>query len=185
MRNALFAADTPAAGAPNAMLARAADDARADGGRRMILLAPRCVTIRRRLRGVKMQLHVPMDSYKGIVLSREDHPSGARFILRLSHRDPELSVTLLTSNNRGTSIEAWHRWSAYFAVPELIECGGGHWELIDAVPPGGKTSLPAAARRRAKRLANRRSRLALCRASMRVSGQEKIFRGERLIISYE
>ncbi|HZM07161.1 MAG TPA: DUF6101 family protein [Methylocella sp.] len=185
MRNSLFAADTLAAGAPNAMLARAADDARADGGRRMILLAPRCVTIRRRLRGVKMLLHVPTDSYKRIVLSREDHPSGARFILRLSHRDPELSVTLLTSNNRGTSIEAWHRWAAYFAVPELIECGGGHWELIDTVAPGGKTSLPDAARRRAKRLANRRSRLALCRASMRVSGQEKIFRGERLIISYE
>ena len=82
------------------MLARAADDARADGGRRMILLAPRCVTIRRRLRGVKMQLLVPVDSYKGVVLSREDHPSGALFSLRLSHRDPELSVTLLTSNNR-------------------------------------------------------------------------------------
>jgi hypothetical protein len=104
MQNALFTA-----GAPNAMLARAADDARADGGRRMILLAPRCVTIRRRLRGVKMQLLVPVDSYKGIVLSREDHPSGALFILRLSHRDPELSVTLLTSNNRSISIEAWHR----------------------------------------------------------------------------
>jgi Family of unknown function (DUF6101) len=181
MQNALFAA-----GAPNAMLARAADDARADGGRRMILLAPRCVTIRRRLRGVKMQLLVPVDSYKGIVLSHEDHPSGALFILRLSHRDPELSVTLLTSNNRSISIEAWHRWAAYFAVPELLDCGGCHWELIDAVPPGGKTSIPAAvARRRGKRLSNRRSRLALCRESTRASGQGKIFRGERLIISYE
>jgi Family of unknown function (DUF6101) len=166
MRNALFAA-----GAPNAMLARAADDARADGGRRMILLAPRCVTIRRRLRGVKMQLLVPVDSYKGIVLSREDHSSGALFILRLSHRDPELSVTLLTSNNRSISIEAWHRWAAYFAVPALLDWGGCHWELIDAVPPSGKTSLPAVARRRAGRLSNRRSRLALCRASMRASGQ--------------
>jgi hypothetical protein len=166
MRNSLSAA-----GAPNEILARTAADARADGGRRTILLAPRCVTIRRSLRGVKMRLLVPMDSYKGVVISREDYPSGALFSLRLWHRDPELSVTLLTSNNRGTSIKAWHRWAAYFAVPELIDCGGFHRQFTDTTQAGGKASVPVAARGRPGRLPkNRRSRLALRRALPRATG---------------
>jgi hypothetical protein len=67
----------------------------------MILLAPRCVTIKRRLRGVKMHLRVPVESYAGVVLAREERPSSAFFSVRLVHRDPQLSVTLRAASNRG------------------------------------------------------------------------------------
>ena len=142
MRQAQFASS-----ASNEIQTRAAHDARADGGRRMILLAPRCVTIKRRLRGVKMHLRVPVESYAGVVLAREEHPSGAFFSVRLVHRDPELSVTLRAASNRGASIDAWRQWAAYFAMPALIERGAGQWEIIEP-PLAGADSLPALPRRR-------------------------------------
>lgn len=177
MRNAQFAT-----GPRNEILARTALDARADGGRRMILLAPRCVTIRRHLRGMKMQLRVPVESYTGVVLSRENRPAGALFNVRLWHRDPELSVTLRASNDRSTSVEAWHQWSAYFAMPALIERGGRHVEPLET-PLG--TAIGALPRPRSGHRAERRHRLALCRKTALARVEAKIFRSERGIIRYE
>lgn len=172
-----------ASGAPNEIQTQAALDARADGGRRMILLASRCITIKRRLRGVKMHLRVPVESYVGVVLAREDHPSGTVFSIRLAHRDPELTITLRAEKNRRASIDAWRQWAAFFALPALIEGAGGRWEVIDSVPLTAIGSM--AAPHRSGPLSRRRRRLALCRKNSRFGGPAKLFRGERVIISYE
>jgi hypothetical protein len=142
MRPTLFTS-----GAPDEIQTQAAHDARADGGRRMILLASRCITIKRRLRGVKMHLRVPVESYAGVVLTREEHPSGAFFSVRLAHRDPELSIMLQAASNQHTSMDAWRRWAAYFGMPALIERGAGFWEIVDPAPLTNSASLPALPRR--------------------------------------
>jgi hypothetical protein len=170
MRQALFASD-----APNEYRAWAAHDARADGGYRMILLAPRLITIMRCLRGVKMHLQVPIENYAGVVLAREEHPSGGFFSVRLAHRDPELSVTLRTASNRGESTDAWRQWVAYFAMPALIE-RGGQPEIIDLPLLAGAGSLPALPRRRKAALPKRRQRLAFCRQRSRSGRRAKSFR---------
>ena len=98
---------------------RVAFDPRADDGHRMILLGQRCVTIKRRLRGVKMHLSVPVENYLGVVMAHEGRPDGAIYRVSLAHRDPDLSVTLKESRSRAAMIEAWHHWSAYFAAPDV------------------------------------------------------------------
>jgi Family of unknown function (DUF6101) len=155
MRPTLFAS-----GAPDEIQTQAAHDARADGGRRMILLASRCITIKRRLRGMKMHLRVPVESYAGVVLTREEHPSGAFFSVRLAHRDPELSIMLQAARNRRASTDAWRRWAAYFGRPALIERGAGSWEIVDPAPHPGPASLPALPRQPIKASPQRRRRLA-------------------------
>jgi hypothetical protein len=90
---------------------------------------------------------VPVESYAGVVLAREERPSGAFFSVRLVHRDPQLSVTLRAASNRGASIDAWRQWAAYCAMPALIERGASQWEIIEP-PLAGADSLPALPRRR-------------------------------------
>jgi len=170
MRQALFASD-----APNEYRAWAAHDARADGGYRMILLAPRRITIMRRLRGVKMHLQVPVENYAGVVLAREERPSGRFFSVRLAHRDPELSVTLRTASNRGESTDAWRQWAAYFAMPALIE-RGGQPDMIDLPLLAGAGSLPALPRCRKAALPKRRQRPAFFRQRSRSGRRAKSFR---------
>jgi len=170
MRQALFASD-----APNEFRAWAAHDARADGGYRMILLAPRRITIMRRLRGMKMHLQVPVETYEGVVLAREECPSGRIFSVRLAHRDPELSVTLRTASNRGESTDAWRQWAAYFTMPALIE-RGGQPDMIDLPLLAGAGSLPALPRRRKAALPKRRQRLAFFRQRSRSGRRAKSFR---------
>ena len=170
MRQALFASD-----APNEFRAWAAHDARADGGYRMILLAPRRITIMRCLRGVKMHLQVPVENYEGVVLAHEERPSGRFFSVRLAHRDPELSVTLRTASNRGESTDAWRQWAAYFTMPALIE-RGGQPDMIDLPLLAGAGSLPALPRRRKAALPKRRQRLAFFRQRSRSARRAKSFR---------
>ncbi|HUB64079.1 MAG TPA: DUF6101 family protein [Methylocella sp.] len=180
MRQASFAFD-----APDEIHARAAHDARADDGRRMIFLAPRCVTIKRRLRGMKMHLRVPVESYAGVLLAREEHPAGASFSVRLAHRDPDLSVILLTAGHQSASVDAWHQWAAYFAMPELIEGGSGHWKNVDPLPFARICPPPARPRRRAGALFKRRHHRGLSHNRGHSGRPRKSFRGKPHVPSTE
>jgi hypothetical protein len=71
-----------------------------------------------------------------------------------------------------------------FRHAPLIERAAGQWEIIEP-PLAGADSLPALPRRRWGALSKWRRRLAFRRKRGRTGGQAKIFRGERLIISYE
>jgi len=174
-------------GAPGEIQTRAAHDARADGGRRMILLASRCITIKRRLRGVKMHLQVPIESYNGVVLTQEERPSGTFFSIRLAHPDPELSVMLRAARGQRASIDAWRQWAAYFAVPALIERGGRLWKVIDTVTGtrSGPDAIPPAPCFSAGALPVRRRPVLYRKRARRLGRHSKIFHGERVITSYE
>ncbi|HUI19712.1 MAG TPA: DUF6101 family protein [Methylocella sp.] len=177
MRPPLFAS-----GLPDEIQARSAHDPRADGGHRVILVASRCITIKRDLQGVKMHLRVPVESYTGVVLVEQEHPAGAFFSIRLAHRDPELSVILRAARNRRAGIDAWRQWAAYFAVPALIERGGSLWKIVDPAP--GTAPRPAVRKLCAGALPKQRRHHAFRRRRGTIR-QGRIFYGGRVPTSYQ
>jgi hypothetical protein len=132
---------------------KVAFDPRADDGRRVILLGRRTVTIRRRLRGVKMHLSVPVETYLGVVMAREGQPDGVLYRVTLAHRDPDLSVTLKESRSRTAMIEAWHQWSAYFAAPSDVE------HLVGATSPAEPGHMLRMRRTKVRTACGRRANL--------------------------
>jgi hypothetical protein len=160
--------------------ARVAPDPRADGGRRTVLLTPRCISIKRRLRGIKMLLSVPVANYVGLVIASQHSRNGIFYRLSLAHRDPELCITLNESRDQAAIVEAWRRWTAFFAIPSLIENAAGKGERLAGVSSG--ELKPAFPRRPAKTL-KRRSHL--LRQRHAIASLTTIFRDEREIICYE
>lgn len=171
-------------GTGDEIAARVADDARADGGRRMILLDPRYVTIKRRVGGMKMHLSVPIENYLGVVIACENQREGALYRISLAHRDPELCVTLKETRDRPRILDAWRRWAAFFAMPRLVECGAGEWETVALAPLGAKASASALPRRRTALAKRRPRRCSRCKSAI-LASRPSVFRGEREIICYE
>ncbi|MGA2637419.1 DUF6101 family protein [Methylocella sp.] len=168
--------------------ARAGPDPRADGGRRMVLIERRCVTIRRRVQGMKMLLSLPVQSYLGVAIRREQRRDGAIYRISLAHRDPELCVTLKEARDLAAMRDAQRHFSAFFAMPALFAGGGVEprgQEAGDGVkPPCAGTRTPAAsATGRARRIVAKRHRERGSRAWP--ARTPTVFRGEREICSRE
>jgi len=173
---------TPGTG--NEITTRVGHDPRADGGRRMVVLGPRCVMIKRRLRGMKMHLSVPVESYAGVAIACEERPEGAFYRVSLAHRDPELCVTLKEARDQSVILDAWRRWAAFFSAPRLVERAGGAWETIDPPFSGALGGQPALARRSAPS-SIRRLRRSSRRKAVWLNRPPKVFRGETEIIGGE
>lgn len=169
-------------GTAKEIAARVADDPRADGGRRMVLLDSRCVTIRRRVQGMKMLLSVPVESYRGVAIGCEKRPEGVVYRISLAHSDPDLCVTLKETCDGAGVLDAWRRWAAFFKSPRLVERAVGEWELVGPAPRGAKAGacpLPRRLTALAKPSLRRR------RAPADAARLSTVFRGEREIICYE
>jgi hypothetical protein len=95
-------------------------DRRADGGTRTVRLNPRGVRIERALAGVKMRLAIPIEAYRGVVLSREDKLERQFYRLSLDHSDADLSVTLARANDIAVLVDQWSNWARFFAMPALL-----------------------------------------------------------------
>jgi hypothetical protein len=115
-----------------ASLAYCERDCRADGGVRTVRLDSRGVCIERALAGVKMRLAVPIEAYRGVILSREDKLERQFYRLSLAHRDADLSVTLGQANDITRLVEQWSHWARFFAMPALLDENIG-------TPPTGRT----------------------------------------------
>jgi hypothetical protein len=168
--------------------ARAGPDPRADGGRRMVLIERRCVTIRRRVQGMKMLLSLPVQGYLGVAIRREQRRDGAIYRISLAHRDPELCVTLKEARDLAAMRDAQRHFAAFFAMPALFGGGGvepRRQEAKDgAKPPCAETQTPAAsATGRAHRIVAKRRRERRRRAW--AARTPTVFRGEREISSRE
>jgi hypothetical protein len=107
-------------------------DRRADGGVRTVRLDSRGVRIERALAGVKMRLAIPIEGYRGVILSREDKLERQFYRLSLAHRDADLSVTLGQANDIARLVEQWSNWARFFAMPALLDENIG-------TPPTGRT----------------------------------------------
>ncbi len=159
--------------------ARAGPDPRADGGRRMVLIERGRVTIRRRVHGMKMHLSLPVQSYLGVAIRREQRRDGAHYRISLAHRDPELCVILKEARDLDAMREAQRHFAAFFAMPLLFAGGGVEPGGADARLGAGALAPASIARGRARRMvAKRRRRAWAFRAPT-------VFRGEREIICYE
>jgi hypothetical protein len=164
--------------------ARACPDPRADGGRRMVLIERRCVTIRRRVRGIKMHLSLPVQSYLGVAIGREQRRDGAHYRISLAHRDPELCVTLKVARDLAAMRDAQRHFAAFFAMPVLFAAGAepSGEAAREADPPDAGAPESIAGGDRPRRTAPPRRRGKRRRRAFALRAPT-VFRGEREIIS--
>ncbi len=110
-------------------------DARADGRRRTITVATDRVVIARRVDGVSMRIAIEPQRYAGVLL-RVARLDDASFIyeVRLTHADPDLSVTLAQEQNEGEARASWRHWANHLALPRLVERVEGAPELDRDLP---------------------------------------------------
>ena len=127
-----------------------AQDPRADGQRREVLLSAQSVTIRRRLNGIVMRVSVPVRAYEGVCVAlKPTHSGGVGYEIRLAHRDADLSVPLAEAADDLDIWADWKSWARFFGLPALVERTDG------MVRPGeardGAAAGPVPAKRRSRR----------------------------------
>jgi Family of unknown function (DUF6101) len=129
-----------------------APDARADGGRRQIFFDQHCIKIDRAVAGVKMRLAVPVETYRGVILTCEETVGQHLYCVTLVHRDPEFSVVLHHSEDWMDVLSIWQAWARYFGRPAIYdEAEMGEEEL--------RAEVLLRPRRRGAALSKRRPRI--------------------------
>lgn len=135
-----------------------ASDPRADGLRRVVLLARERVVIARSVAGVFMHIAMAPDAYRGVVLRLSALQDGVfHYEIRLVHRDPDLSVTLAQASDDSEIRAEWRLWARFLDLPTLVEREEGRLEA-DSARMGDVAIAPASSRRRGKAMAMRRPR---------------------------
>jgi hypothetical protein len=114
-------ADATPFGSVNRRAPIEADDPRADNRRRAIAIAPEAVIIHRSVARVAMTIRVPSSAYRAVVLRLTDISYGIWCEVRLTHRDPDLSVLLAESDDQAVIEACWHNWACFFSLPALVE----------------------------------------------------------------
>ena len=152
-------------------------DTRADGGLRDVHFARDRVTIRRQLRGIRMQIAVPMVAYRGVVLSLFQTPKGqACYRVTLRHADPDLSVVLTEATDEAAVMSEWREWAQQLAQAPLLD---------DHEPETSRDALPAPRRRGGRSSSRSRGRFANRRQLGSLDGELRLYCREREIICYE
>jgi hypothetical protein len=127
---------------PNRRLRIEADDPRADNRRRVIDVAREAVIIHRSVAGVTMTIRAPSTAYRGVALRPAKlSGDGARWEVRLEHRDPDLSVLLAEGEDQAVIEGRWRDWAHFFRLPALVE-------RIDAATQAASLEVAGIARRR-------------------------------------
>ncbi len=129
--------------------------------------------------GVKMRLAVPVDSYRGVVLSCEDKGEQRLYRVTLVHRDCEFSVALHEATDWTDVLSIWQRWARFFARPAIFNEEAGQSEKLL------RAAVPARQRRRSATLAKRRSRILNRRRPGRIGSCANLLEGARELICYE
>ena len=125
MSNAAIGIISRLAGSPTTELIQAGDS-RADNRRRSVLLARDRITIDRSYRGIAMRLSVPVSAYSGVCVGvRAGEHGGFVYELRLTHRDPDLSVLLTDALDESLIWAEWRASARFFGLPALIERNDG------------------------------------------------------------
>jgi hypothetical protein len=160
-------------------------DPRADGWRREVMLARGKVQIARSVAGVRMQISLAANAYRGVVL-RLRGLDDARFSyqIELAHRDPDLSVTLLEASDDKDIQAEWRLWAKFLGLPTLVEREEGRAEP-ERARLGELTIGQRKPRRRGGAMARRRPRFLTRRKVGRgslgpsLAGAREIFPGSK------
>ena len=93
-------------------------DPRADGRRRVVLLARDRVVIARSVGGVFMHIAMTPNAYRGVVLRMSALRDGVfHYQIQLAHRDADLSVTLLEASDDSEARAEWRLWARFLGLP--------------------------------------------------------------------
>jgi len=157
-------APSPGSAAPRRI---EAPDPRADGRRRVVLLARDRVEIARSVAGVYMHLTIAPNAYRGVLLRL----TGAseykfRYEVLLAHRDPDLNIVLAEADDDSDIQAEWRLWARFLGLPTLVERQDGRAE--PEFSRLGKIAIAAPGpRRRGRILASRRARFLVRRKTGR------------------
>jgi uncharacterized protein DUF6101 len=156
-------------------------DPRADGRRRVVLLARDRVVIARSVAGVFMHIAMTPNAYRGVVLRMAALEDGVfHYEIRLAHRDPDLSVTLHEANDDSEIKAEWRLWARFLRLPTLVEREEGRAEL-ESAHLGEVAVARTRARRRGRSIASRRPRFLTRRKMGRVDLERASLAGAREI----
>lgn len=163
----------------------AAEDAAADGHVRLIEIDSERVLVSRTVRGIPMQLNLPLSVFLGVavrLLPAEEQGEDAVAIV-LEHRDPDLCVPLHITADTEHVIADWQLWGNVLRTKLLVAEGDGTLrEPFDTV---GLLMLGNERPRRLRRTAlrTRRPKMYRRRVCTRVFADMPVHRGEREIIA--
>jgi hypothetical protein len=156
-------------------------DPRADGRRRVVLLARDRVVIARSVAGVFMHIAMAPNAYRGVVLRLKALQDGSfHYEIRLAHRDPDLSVTLHEASDDSEVRAEWRLWARFLGLPALVEREEGCAEP-ESAHLGEVAVTPAQARRRGKTITSRRPRFLTRRKTGRLDASHRLPPGSRVM----
>ena len=152
----------------------AARDGGADGQIRQVELDRDRVVLRRAVRGIRMNVGVPVTEFRGVsirMLAAEGEEPAATAVM-LEHRDAGLSVPLFIATDGDDLLAEWKSWGRVLGLREPFDRMGGV-----------SVGAPAPRRRRRSALKGRRPRFLMRRKVGRRAGEPLVHRGEREIIA--
>ena len=156
-------------------------DPRADGRRRVVLLARDRVVIARSVAGVFMHIAMTPNAYRGVVLRLNALRDNVfHYEIRLAHRDPDLCATLQEASDDSEIQADWRLWARYLGLPTLVEREGGRAEP-EAAHMGAVALAHTLARRRGKTITGRRPRFLARRKTGRTDPDRASLAGAREI----
>jgi hypothetical protein len=180
---AVSGAERPAAPKPGFAGPRRIEacDPRADGRRRVVLLARDRVVIARSVAGVFMHIAMAPNAYRGVVLRLDAlRDDGFHYEIRLAHRDPDLSVTLYEASDDSEIQAEWRLWAKFLGLPALVEREEGRAEP-ESAHLGEIAVAGPRARRHGKTITGRRPRFLMRRKSGRPDTDRPCLAGAREI----
>ncbi|NDA48364.1 MAG: hypothetical protein EBY21_14050 [Alphaproteobacteria bacterium] len=164
---------------------KTARDARAEGGKRRILMSPSGVTIERHIHGIAMRVGIPATAYLGVALSLTgEADQDPTYKVRLAHADHELDIELSVSDSP-SALEEWSYWSAYFSRPQLVESHDGSLQPVLSAKDAQDSPSLVYARRHGSSVKHRRPRFLMRRRNGKALTECNTFSGETEIICYE
>ena len=163
----------------------AARDGGADGQVRHIELDRDRVVLKRAVRGIRMNVGVPVSEFRGVsmrILPAEGEQP-AVIAVTLEHRDGGLSVPLFSAPEGDEAMAEWKSWGRVLGVPLLVVEGDG--ALREPFRRIGRIAVGATAPRRRRRSAVkwRRPSFLMRRKPGRPAAEPTVYRGEREIIA--
>jgi hypothetical protein len=163
----------------------AAHDRGADGQIRQVELDRDRVVLRRAVRGIRMNVGVPVAEFRGVSIrmlpAQGDEPAATAVMLE--HRDAGLSIPLFMAECGDDLVAEWKSWSRVLGLPLLVVDGEGllrePFQRLGSIGVGA----PSPRRRRRAAIKWRRPRFLMRRKPGRPSIEPLVHRAEREIIA--
>ena len=161
----------------------AARDGGADGQIRQIELDRDRVVLRRAVRGIRMNVGVPVSAFRGVAM-RLLPPEGdepAAIAVMLEHRDGGLSVPLFMATEAEDAAAIWKSWGRVLGLPLLVVEGDGSLREPFQRVGGVAVSAPKQRRRRRSAVKWRHSRFLMRRKVGRPSAEPAVHHEREII----